>query len=233
MGLQHTKKVHVAIKKQSPYIIPMQVTFSDSFIASKGHPRTKLYQELISQLEGVFAGENNLIANLANLTALLKNAFDFHWVGFFLVEGDELIVGPFQGNISMTRVKKGKGLLGEAFANGKSRVVPDLNHLLGTIKIDDREGSSIIIPGKVKDSVLVVLDVTSADTNFFDEIDREALEKIVNVVLHASDLSAYFPNDMVLSLALSHGGWNSTLSIEEEVAQIRNSRNFHRDVESF
>lgn len=140
------------------------------------------YIELLPQMEGLLAGENDLIANLANVSAALKQAFGFFWVGFYLVKGDELVLGPFQGTIACTRIKYGRGVCGTAWKESKTMIVEDVNQFPGHIACDAASQSEIVVP-ILKDGVVVaVLDVDSDELSQFDRVDARYLEQIVRLI---------------------------------------------------
>ena len=120
---------------------------------------------------------------LANTCAALKEAFEFFWVGFYLVEGDELVLGPFQGSVACYRIKKGRGVCGTAWAERRTLVVPDVDQFPGHIACSSLSRSEIVVPMLVANEVKGVLDIDSDCLNAFDETDREALEKIVTLLI--------------------------------------------------
>lgn len=136
------------------------------------------YKNLIPQLKALVEGERNSVANLANITAALNETFRFFWVGFYLVEGDELVLGPFQGPIACTRIRKGKGVCGAAWEQAQTLVVPDVDAFPGHIACSSLSKSEIVVP-IIKDSkVIAVLDVDSENLNTFDETDAHYLTQI-------------------------------------------------------
>jgi L-methionine (R)-S-oxide reductase len=140
------------------------------------------YESLIPQIKGLISGEPNLIANLANVSAALKAAFGHLWIGFYLVEGDELVLGPFQGPIACTRIKKGKGVCGAVFEQGKTIIVPDVDAFPGHIACSSDSKSEIVLPVRSASGELIgVLDIDSSALDTFDEVDQEYLEKIVDL----------------------------------------------------
>lgn len=130
------------------------------------------YKEIIPQIKALVEGESDLIANLANVTAALKQTFDFFWVGFYIVKNDELVLGPFQGPIACTRIKKGKGVCGHVFETKKTALVQDVDTFPGHIACSSLSKSEIVVPLLRNDEVLAVLDVDSDLLNDFDEIDK-------------------------------------------------------------
>lgn len=143
-----------------------------------------LYQEICEQLHGLIADEPNFIANAANACALLYHSLpDVSWVGFYLTEGQELILGPFQGKPACVRIPFGKGVCGTAAAEGRTVVVPNVDEFPGHIACDSASQSEIVVPLLNWGSVLGVLDIDSTSLNRFDEEDAEGLESVVSVFL--------------------------------------------------
>lgn len=140
------------------------------------------YKGLISQIEGLLSGESDLIANLANVTAALKEQFGWLWVGFYLVKQDELVLGPFQGPVACTRIKKGRGVCGTSWQQAKSLIVPDVEKFPGHIACSSLSRSEIVIPLIRDGEVVAVLDADSEKYNLFDKIDQQYLEKIVEII---------------------------------------------------
>ena len=137
------------------------------------------YQALIPQIKGLLEGENNLIANLANMAAALKEQFGWVWVGFYLVDQNELVLGPFQGPVACTRIQKGRGVCGTSWAQEKTLVVPDVEKFPGHIACSSLSKSEIVVPLFKNGMVWGVLDVDSSDYDQFDDIDQHYLEQIV------------------------------------------------------
>lgn len=140
------------------------------------------YIELLPQIEGLLSGEADLIANLANVSAALKQVFGFFWVGFYLVKEDELVLGPFQGTIACTRIKFGRGVCGTAWKEARTIVVEDVNQFPGHIACDAASQSEIVVPVLKDDAVVAVLDIDSDELAQFDEMDARYLEKIVKLL---------------------------------------------------
>ena len=140
------------------------------------------YQSLIPQIEALLEGETDLVANLANISAALKEQFKWLWVGFYMVKGDELVLGPFQGPVACTRIAKGKGVCGAAWEQGKTLVVPDVEAFPGHIACSSASRSEIVIPIYHHDQVVGVLDVDSEDLDQFDQTDARYLEQIVQLL---------------------------------------------------
>ena len=137
------------------------------------------YQALLPQIKGLLECETDLIANLANVAAALKEQFGWLWVGFYLVKHDELVLGPFQGPVACTRIRKGRGVCGSCWANGETLIVPDVEKFPGHIACSSLSKSEIVVPLFRGGEIFGVLDVDSTDVETFDETDRTHLEEIV------------------------------------------------------
>jgi L-methionine (R)-S-oxide reductase len=141
--------------------------------------RQEMYNGLLPQIRSLVEGETDLIANLANICAALHDAFGFFWVGFYLVKEDELVLGPFQGPIACTRIRKGKGVCGSSWEQAASLVVPDVDLFPGHIACSSLSRSEIVVPLLNKNKkVWAVLDIDSTELNDFSEVDRVALEEL-------------------------------------------------------
>jgi GAF domain-containing protein len=140
------------------------------------------YEALIPQIKGLLEGETDLTANLANIAAALKEQFNWLWVGFYLVKNDELVLGPFQGPVACTRIKKGRGVCGSSWAQQKTLIVPDVEKFPGHIACSSASKSEIVIPVFYNNEVAAVLDVDSKELNAFDINDQIFLEKIVTLI---------------------------------------------------
>jgi GAF domain-containing protein len=140
------------------------------------------YKELIPQLKALIAGEEDLIANLSNISAGLKEAFHFLWVGFYLVKKDELVLGPFQGPVACTRIQKGKGVCGSSWENAETIIVPNVEKFEGHIACSSLSVSEIVIPIIKHNEVIAALDVDSKNLNAFDEIDEKYLSLLLNEI---------------------------------------------------
>ncbi|MBS4043849.1 MAG: GAF domain-containing protein [Chitinophagaceae bacterium] len=137
------------------------------------------YLSIIPQIKGLLMGEDDLIANLANVAAALKEQFNWLWVGFYIVKSDELVLGPFQGPVACTRIKKGRGVCGTSWQNATTIIVDDVEKFPGHIACSSSSKSEIVIPIIENNTVVAVLDVDSSDLSSFDEIDQKYLEQIV------------------------------------------------------
>ena len=140
------------------------------------------YISLLPQIRGLLQGEPDLIANLANISAALKEQFGWLWVGFYLVKEDELVLGPFQGPVACTRIKKGRGVCGAAWVNTETLIVPDVEKFPGHIACSSLSRSEIVIPLKRAEVVYGVLDVDSENLDEFDDMDKKFLEEIISFI---------------------------------------------------
>jgi L-methionine (R)-S-oxide reductase len=189
-----------------------QITISKSYKMAEDlqiieGTKEEVYQSLIPQIKGLLEGEEDLIANLANIAAALKEQFGWLWVGFYLVKpqptndilhqqtmlGDqteileipqmaELVLGPFQGPVACTRIRKGRGVCGASWAEAKTLIVPDVEAFPGHIACSSLSRSEIVVPLLNDGEVMGVLDVDSSDLNTFDEVDKQYLEEIVALI---------------------------------------------------
>ena len=144
--------------------------------------KQEIYESLIPQIQGLLEGENDLVANLANVSAALKEQFGWFWVGFYLVKNDELVLGPFQGPVACTRIRKGRGVCGSAWEQAKTLIVPDVEKFPGHIACSSLSKSEIVVPLFRDEEVAGVLDVDSDSYDTFDETDKQYLERIVRLV---------------------------------------------------
>lgn len=141
--------------------------------------KTDRYQELYRQIESVVSGETDQIANMANVAALLHEAFGFWWTGFYIVKGNQLVLGPFQGPVACTRIDYGKGVCGSSWQRKETIIVPDVHQFPGHIACSSLSKSEIVVPIFSGTEVFAVLDIDSRELATFDEADRIWLEKIV------------------------------------------------------
>ncbi|MFN8307420.1 MAG: GAF domain-containing protein [Ferruginibacter sp.] len=144
--------------------------------------KEEIYPSLIPQIKGLLEGEPDLIANLANITAALKEQFGWLWIGFYLVRGEELVLGPFQGPVACTRIKKGRGVCGTSWQKAQTLIVPDVEKFPGHIACSSLSRSEIVVPVIRNGEVAAVLDVDSELLDQFDETDKKYLEEIVGLV---------------------------------------------------
>ena len=154
---------------------------SEQLIIS-GETKQERYEALLPQIEAVVEGEPDLIANMANVAAMLHETFGFWWTGFYRVRGDELVLGPFQGPMACTRIKKGRGVCGTAWLKEETQVVPDVDKFPGHIACSSASRSEIVVPIFQEGKVIAVLDIDSERLNTFDETDRQNLEQIVKML---------------------------------------------------
>jgi len=142
------------------------------------------YRQLLPQIEALTTDEPDLTANLANTAAALRQAFNFFWVGFYLVKGEELVLGPFQGPIACTRIRHGKGVCGASWAQAQTLLVPDVEAFPGHIACSSESKSEIVVPILKNGQVVAVLDVDSDQLNDFDHDDQAALEQLMQLAAH-------------------------------------------------
>ena len=141
--------------------------------------KAERYEQLLPQIKALIADETDTVANLANICAVLKyNMPGFFWVGFYIVKGGELVLGPYQGPLACTRIQMGKGVCGAAALRRETIVVPDVDKFPGHIACSSLSKSEIVIPLYNGDDVVGVLDVDSDELNMFDEIDKKYLEEL-------------------------------------------------------
>ena len=146
--------------------------------------KQEAYENIIPQIKALVGGERNQVANYANVAAALKEQFDWLWVGFYLVDTpDELVLGPFQGPVACTRIRKGKGVCGTSWDKGQTIIVPDVAAFPGHIACSSRSKSEIVIPLTVGTKVIGVLDVDSEYLDAFDELDASFLNEIVEILM--------------------------------------------------
>jgi L-methionine (R)-S-oxide reductase len=141
--------------------------------------KAEQYESLLPQIKAVVEDESDLIANLANTCACLKEQFNCLWVGFYIVKNDELVLGPFQGPLACTRIKKGKGVCGTSWAKKETLIVPDVNAFAGHIACSSLSLSEIVVPVIRNGEVVAVLDVDSEKYSEYDETDKKYLEEVV------------------------------------------------------
>ena len=138
------------------------------------------YLALLPQIKAIIDGEPDLIANLANISAALKEQFGWLWIGFYLVKKDELVLGPFQGPLACTRIKKGRGVCGTSWAEAKTLIVPDVEKFPGHIACSSLSRSEIVVPIIRNNEVVAVLDADSEALDTYDETDQQYLEEVVS-----------------------------------------------------
>lgn len=140
------------------------------------------YEALLPQIESLVSGEPDVIAKMANVAAVLHEAFGFWWTGFYRVQGDELVLGPFQGPIACTRIPFGRGVCGTAWQRAETIVVPNVHEFAGHIACSSASNSEIVVPLLRAGEVAAVLDIDSKDFNTFDETDKHFLEQIATII---------------------------------------------------
>lgn len=154
---------------------------AEDLLIAKG-TKEEQYEVLLPQIKALLEGEPDLIANLANITGALKEQFNWLWIGFYLVKNDELVLGPFQGPVACTRIKKGKGVCGASWAQAETLIVPDVEKFPGHIACSSLSRSEIVVPIIRNNKVLGVLDADSIDLDHYDLIDQKYLEQIIELI---------------------------------------------------
>ena len=154
---------------------------AENLFITPGGPRAARYAELYPQVVALTTHEPDLIANLANVAAALRQAFGFFWVGFYLVKEKELVLGPFQGPIACTRIGHGRGVCGTSWAEARTVLVPDVEAFPGHIACSSASKSEIVVPVLKNGQVVAVLDVDSDQLNDFDEADQAGLEQLMQL----------------------------------------------------
>ncbi len=144
--------------------------------------KAEMYQTLLPQIEAVVAAEPDPVANMANVAAMIHETFRFWWTGFYRVIDDQLVLGPFQGPLACTRIRRGRGVCGTAWAEGQTQVVPDVDQFPGHIACSSASRSEIVVPLWRDGQVIGVLDIDSADLNTFDDVDRLWLERVAAIL---------------------------------------------------
>lgn len=155
---------------------------AEDLIILKNTSKDEQYLSLIPQIEALIYGETDLVANLANISAALKEQFNWFWVGFYLVREGQLIVGPFQGPVACTRIQKGKGVCGTSWDRAETVIVPDVDQFPGHIACASASRSEIVLPVFKDGEVMGVLDADSEFLAHFDEIDAKYLKQIVDLI---------------------------------------------------
>jgi GAF domain-containing protein len=159
---------------------------AEDLTISKGS-KEEQYINLLPQISGLLDGETDLVANLANIAGALKEQFGFFWVGFYLVKGEELVLGPFQGPVACTRIKKGRGVCGTAWDKSETIIVADVEKFPGHIACSSLSKSEIVLPLIHLKNVVGVLDVDSEELNSFDHVDAKYLQEIIDLIKYPSD----------------------------------------------
>jgi len=155
---------------------------AENLILSQSTDKTSRYQALIPQIEALTTGEPDLVANLSNIAAALKQTMNFFWVGFYIVKNNELVLGPFQGPIACTRIAFGKGVCGASWKEKKTILVANVDEFPGHIACSSDSKSEIVLPAFKNSEVALVLDVDSDKLNDFDEADSMYLGKVMTII---------------------------------------------------
>ncbi|MCU4415234.1 GAF domain-containing protein [Acinetobacter sp. WU_MDCI_Axc73] len=146
--------------------------------------KAEQYQSLIPQIQAIVADESDVVANLANICAALKQQFNWFWIGFYLVKDNELVLGPFQGPIACTRIAKGRGVCGTAWQQQNVMIVPDVEQFPGHIACSSDSKSEIVLPVMKQNKCVAVLDIDSDRLDHFDHIDAKYLKQVVAIIEH-------------------------------------------------
>ncbi len=155
---------------------------AEELILSRSKNKNERYKTLLPQLEALVHGEEDLIANLANIAAALKQTMDFFWVGFYLVKKGQLVLGPFQGPIACTRIDFGNGVCGTAWKEKKTIIVPNVDEFPGHIACSSASRSEIVLPALKSGEVMLILDVDSDALNDFGSEDEAALKEVIRII---------------------------------------------------
>ncbi|MHA7130474.1 GAF domain-containing protein [Algoriphagus namhaensis] len=155
---------------------------SESLYLPETASKSEIYEALLPQIEALIGAETDLYANLANISAALKEGLDFFWVGFYLVKEEQLVLGPFQGPLACTRIQRGKGVCGTAWDRAKTLIVPDVDAFPGHIACSSASRSEIVVPIFHDQEVIGVLDVDSKALDDFDETDQKYLEQLMRIL---------------------------------------------------
>ncbi len=155
---------------------------AEELIISTSSDKKERYASIIPQLEALVTGESDLIANLSNIAAALKQSMNFFWIGFYLVKEGQLVLGPFQGPIACTRIDLGKGVCGTSWKEKRTIIVPDVDAFPGHITCSSASKSEIVIPAFKNEEVFLVLDVDSNKLNDFDGVDEEFLSAVMKII---------------------------------------------------
>lgn len=155
---------------------------AEELIIAQSADKAEKYRTLVPQIEALVQGENDVVANLSNVAAALKQTMNFFWVGFYLVKDNQLVLGPFQGPIACTRINFGKGVCGASWKEKKTILVPNVDEFPGHIACSSASKSEIVLPAFKNGDVALVLDVDSDQLNDFDETDAKALEQVMRIV---------------------------------------------------
>jgi len=155
---------------------------AEELVIATSNEKSERYSTLLPQIEALVADERDLVANLANIVAALRQTMNFFWVGFYIVRDNQLVLGPFQGPIACTRIDYGRGVCGSAWKEKKTILVPNVEEFPGHIACSSASQSEIVLPAFKNGEVALVLDVDSDRLNDFDEVDQRALENLMRTV---------------------------------------------------
>jgi len=148
-------------------------------IIEEGRPKQQKYESLLPQIQAIITGEPDMIANMANITAALKEQFNWWWTGFYIVREDQLVLGPFQGPVACTRIMRSRGVCGTAWAEDRTLIVDNVNEFAGHIACSSASQSEIVLPVHFDGKVISVLDIDSEHLAHFDLTDQHYLEKLI------------------------------------------------------
>lgn len=164
-------------------MLEINTDMAENLIISDGSKEDK-YAVLYGQVKALAEGENDIIANMANISSMIHQTFGFWWTGFYRVRGQELVLGPFQGPLACSRIRFGRGVCGTAWKEAKTIVVPDVEQFPGHIACSSASRSEIVVPvfNESNTEVMAVLDIDSAELDTFDQTDKEWLEKIARLL---------------------------------------------------
>lgn len=155
---------------------------AENLIIAPSPDKVARYQTLVPQIEALTSGETDLVANLSNIAAALKQTMNFFWVGFYIVKSNELVLGPFQGPIACTRIAFGKGVCGASWKEKKTIIVPNVEEFPGHIACSSDSKSEIVLPALKNGEVALVLDVDSDQLSDFDETDKLFLSQVMGMI---------------------------------------------------
>lgn len=155
---------------------------AENLVVSLSIEKKERYEVLVPQIASLVEGEKDIVANLSNVAAALRQSMGFFWVGFYLVKDDQLVLGPFQGPIACTRINFGRGVCGTSWKEKRTILVPDVEAFPGHIACSSDSKSEVVLPAFKDDKVALVLDVDSDRLNDFDEVDVLYLEKVMRIV---------------------------------------------------
>ena len=162
--------------------MPQNTTMAEDLKIIQTSDKAAQYQSLIPQIKALIEGETDIIANLANVAAALKEQFNWFWVGFYIVKNDELVLGPFQGPIACTRIAKGKGVCGTSWLQGEILIVADVDAFPGHIACSSLSKSEIVVPMIKNGQIWAILDVDSEYLDKFDDVDAKYLAELVQLL---------------------------------------------------